>query len=249
MSKLLSAILLTIPMLFLSSCVIVPYDSDGITLADIAYGFSNPYPNTVYLMEDGVYVPYLVFDSSYYNSGVLLLREELTDETAMFKDTNVFNSEGNYYPKSDVNQYLNGEFFAKFSEPLRNAIEVSSIEVTSLSAISAEFYNRNTETFQCKVFLLSATEIGVQNSMAAIEGRQIRGLDKFPASGSQWLRTAYLWDDVHAWACGEGSTGQEALRTKLHLRPAFTLSPSLIVTEKEGIISGESIFVLEIDKM
>lgn len=84
--------------------------------------------------------------------------------------------------------------------------------------------------------------------MAAIEGCRIKGLEQFSLEGSYWLRTAYLWDDVHAWSYSTESTGEEAISSPLPLRPAFVLSPELIVLERNNNVKNTQVFVLEIDK-
>lgn len=79
----LAAILSLVLILPLASCKakdIQPQESN-LTLQDIAYRNLGRYDNTIYVLEDKRYIPYLVFSSD-YDENVLLLRRDLTDETA-----------------------------------------------------------------------------------------------------------------------------------------------------------------------
>lgn len=218
-------------------------------LGDIAYGNPCHYTNTVYIMENEQYTPYLVFLSD-YNGNLLLIRSELTEESIIYEDTNIFNTEGNYYPNSNVDRYLNEIFVTRFTSALQSTIPTSDIEVAALSTINRDIYVRETEFIPRKIFLLSATELGIKNGMAAKEGSEIKGLNQFPPveMESYWLRTAYLWDDVHAWSYSVESAGQESISSPLPLRPVFVLSPELAVLERNDIIRDTQIFVLEIDE-
>ena len=201
------------------------------TLRYVTYRNINPHENTVFILEDGIFVPYLVFE--FDSEQVLLLRKNLTQETVAYKDTNVFNMGGSYYPESDVDRFLNETYLNKYSDQLKSEMIEATIEVTSLETISVDRSIVQTEYISRKIFLLSATELGIRNAMAAKEGYKIDGLSENIASGSQWLRTAYLWDDVHAWAYSEQSYGGESVSSKLSVRPAFILSANLSIVKGE----------------
>lgn len=221
----------------------------GLKLEDIAYGNPCHYTNAVYITENEQYTPYLVFPSD-YNGNLLLIRSEITEESIIYEDTNIFNTEGNYYPNSNVDRYLNEIFVTRFTSALQSIIPTSNIEVATLATINRDVYARKTEFIPRKIFLLSATELGVKNGMAAKEGSEIKGLNQFSPveAKSYWLRTAYLWDDVHAWSYSAEYTGQEPVSSPLPLRPAFALSPELTILERNDIIQDTQTFVLAIDE-
>ena len=245
----LVTILLMVLMLVLMACTAKGSWSreENLMLKDIAYGNPECYANIIYILENEQYAPYLVFPSN-YDRNLLLLRYELTDESIAYNDTNVFNAEGNYYPDSNIDKHLNEIFIARFTPALQDTMEISNVEITALETINRESYLRKTEYISRKIFLLSATEVGIKNGMTAVEGQKVKGLENFSTEDSQWLRTAYLWDDVHAWSYSIESAGQEPVSSALRLRPAFVLSPELAITTRNDVDQDMPEFVLEIDK-
>lgn len=69
-------------------------------------------------------------------------------------------SYASYYKESDIDKFLNLQFFDTLSENVKNAIEESTIEVTSKESYFGEIGNPNgtvynSHTILRKVFLLS----------------------------------------------------------------------------------------------
>lgn len=257
-------ILLILLLVFLAGCgKLIKYQIEererpASRLEDVAYGNPGKRDCIIYIRENEQYVPYLVFPSESYDGNLLLIRKELTDETVIYENENVFGAEGSYYPDSNVDKYLNETFINRFTSAMQDAILTSNVEIAALGEVNAQDsfsegrYKRGTEFIPRKIFLLSAVELGIDSgiAMSAEEGRKIEGLDHFPpeSNESYWLRSAYLWDDTHAWAYSPESYGQEGIRTPLPLRPVFTLPPDLAVIERNDIAQDTPIYVLEVDK-
>ena len=124
-------------------------------ISHIAYE-NNPHLGyTVYIMEDGIYTPYLVL-SHRYNGHTLLLRKYLLDERMRYSYATIGGGAGYhaYYRYSYIDLFLEGEFFYLFSEPLQSMIVSADIEITarhSLRALNPD----NFEYIERRVFLLS----------------------------------------------------------------------------------------------
>lgn len=229
-------------------------------LIDLAYGNPGRRDNIIYIQENGEYVPYLVFAVDHYGGNLLIVRQNLTEETVIYEDTNIFGAEGSYYPDSNVDKYLNETFITKFTSALQEAIPTSNVEIAALGEVNAKNpfsggrYTRGIEVIQRKIFLLSAVEVGIDSgrSMAAKEGERIKALDQeldlFPAPMETWLRSAYLWDDTHAWMYSMETYGEWPISDSLPLRPIFALSPNLAVEKRNGIIQDTPVYVLKIDE-
>lgn len=210
-------------------------EADGMMLKDVDPNGMN----TVWLSEDGVYVPYAVVDKK-YDGKVLLIRQEPLEDEVPYRNEKVFGSGGGYYPGSDVDLFLNGEYFERLGQDVRDAIEDSKIRVTSEDTVTRGDNRRNTEEITRKVFLLSVTEMGDViggTSMAAKEGSAIKNLEQYITGNPEWLRSAYLWDDVHAWSISDEAYGEEAIATPLRVRPAFTMSRDMQIVPVDPSIA------------
>ncbi len=202
------------------------------TIKDIAFDINKEYEFTVYIKEKDSYEPYLVIESK-YDKGVLLLKKYLEGEDIFFNPQKSQGTRGGYYPKSNVDSYLNSEFKSRFSTTLQNKILDTTISVTTKDGVGSGGMKRDTENVQRKLFLLSATELNIRDGMACVEGKPLKyfkGEKNFIATNNKgdamayWLRTAYLWDDIQAWAislAGSGAAGGVSVSSTLAVRPAF----------------------------
>ena len=153
------------------------YDSLGIF-------YLNQNSITVYIRENGEWEPFLALESSYPgegNGGVLLLRRYLIQERRPW--STIGNRElspdpGVYYPLSEIDNWLETEYFHMFSPSIQDRILTTNIEVwdgfnhapEGTSAIRTV-----TESMPRKVFLLSENEVGQMRGGAtrAAEGEPI----------------------------------------------------------------------------
>ena len=195
---------------------------------------------TVYVKENNNYEPYLVITDN-YNGNMLLLRKYLCNEQIYFSGEKSHGSNGGYYPCSHIDNYLNTEFLSLFSHEMQEKIISSQIDVSALDSISGGGAIRNTEKISRKIFLLSATELNIKSGMALREGTPLKYFkdnknviaytdDNTPQV--QWLRSAYLWDDIQAWTIGcEGEYGGSSVSLEFYFRPAFCIDKNTNITE------------------
>lgn len=239
MIKKIIAIMISALLCFsLTGCFGKPAD----TLSDLADGSNRE----IYLMENNIYVPYLVLDNN-YKGNILLLRKEIMSELKSVSD---YSSE---YENSPVDSYLSLEFLSLFSDEFNSQIKLIDIEVTSKEALYQA--GKDTHTISRKAFLLSYSEVSYdEHSMAADEGvslscfsddqSRIAYRDGTPCSW--WLRTPYTNYDSVTWSVGaEGMKTELSSATENGIRPAFCLSGDVSIKESTEIIDGETVFVLE----
>ena len=213
-------------------------DPENMRLRDLDAGGAD----TVWLQEDGENVPYVVISSNYDGKVLLMRREALPDEIP-YRDENAFGSGGGYYPGSDVDEFLNGEFYDRLGQDVRSAIEDCTVVVASADTVSRGDSRRNTEEISRHVFLLSFTELNqFGSSMAAKEGKALKALkiEEYLTYDYEWLRSAYLWDDVHAWAIAADFCGEVAVSEPHRVRPVFAMSRDTAI-----VADGEHRYILK----
>lgn len=216
------------------------------TISDITHDNMNGHGNEVYISENDEYAPYYVIDD--YNGGILLMRKELLPDTFQYYTASVYNSGAGYYPTSIPDDYLTNTFITFFSDEVQALIPETDIEIASLNTILRDDYTRTCETVSRKVFLLSAAEYGIRSSMASGEGKPIDCLEDYLTLDAQWLRSAYLWDDVHAWAISTEFYGEENVTSELYIRPVFVLPADTMIEISEDIAEGQSVYILSCEK-
>ena len=157
------------------------FNDPPIVLHDIAWDVNPKHGYTVYILEAGEYVPYLVLTTDYNGDGhVLLLRKYLLDEMMIFnylddeipKDlTWSIDFLPSYYRTSKIDTFLNGEFLDRLSS-IEGIIVTSNIVVTHIYSIGRT--GRRSQTIERKVFLLSLMEVvGIENRISVVEGRHL----------------------------------------------------------------------------
>lgn len=232
--------------LFLSAilccCLAGCFEKPADTLSDLAGGNNKE----IYLMENDVYVPYIVLDDD-YKGNILLLRKELMSVLRSISD------HSSEYENSPIDTYLSLEFLELFSDEISNQITSTEIEVTSKEALYQA--GKDTHTISRKAFLLSYSEVSYdEHSMAAEEGvslsyfsdDQSRIAYKDGKPCSWWLRTPYTNYDSVTWSVGgDGMKTELSSATENGIRPAFCLSGNVDIKESTDVIDGETVFVIE----
>jgi hypothetical protein len=152
------------------------FPADPVTLNDIAHDVDDRLGYTVYIPENGEYIPYLVLTNNYNEDGnCLLLRKHVLDEGMVFNivDSSTFDIDGyisGYYENSHIDKFLNGEFLGTLSE-IDDKIIDSEILITHIDSILVN--GKETLVITRKVFLLSYTEVVGWEQLNAVEGFHI----------------------------------------------------------------------------
>lgn len=207
---------------------------------------------TVKLKENGTLVDYIVVHkgkpSSIYDAscdGVWLLRKEIF-ETRVWHSSNV-----NDWANSTLKSYLDSTFFARFDKDIQAQIKQVKIPYRPGSGTSAAI-NSGASGLSCKVFLLSATEVGYTKSnvnqyIPDGEGAKLDyfanangGNDKIAyLNGSAtywWLRSPYLLNSAYAWYCySDGHARSYYCTVAWGVRPALILPSNLLVSDDGSV--------------
>ncbi len=123
------------------------------TLSDLVYNKQNKSNNEVYLLENDVYVPYLVITDD-YKGNALLLRRNVLDEPLRI------NEYYSYYEDSEIDLFLNSTFLEQFSE-IANLIK--SVDITIITESSIGVSGDEKTTINRKIFLLSIGELNIDS--------------------------------------------------------------------------------------
>lgn len=250
----LSVIFFIILCLLLSACKIYTENTKSSTLntintiGELAEVSKNENDNLIYIMEYKKYEPYIILAYN-YNDLVLVWRKNLSEEKIQYNKESIFGTGGNYYAESNIDEYLNNEYIERYSTGFRQNISETKISIADKETINRGDYRRSTEVIERKVFLLSAEEVGIRNSYLAKEGSQLswfRDESRLYSSYPQWLRSAYLWDDTHAWILDKEYNYSENITEKLNFKPALALSRDLRINKVKQ--DNGDIYILEADK-
>lgn len=144
--------------LLLSGCTpILKEDSreKATMLQDIAYDGNTSFENTIYIKENNTYVPYLVLTDN-YDGRCLLLRQYLLDEPYIYNTTDKETS--SYYENSEIDIFLNKQFFHSLDKEIQENVVEQHIEITSEDSLGNK--QKGTVFIDRNVFLLSMTELG-----------------------------------------------------------------------------------------
>ncbi len=228
-----------------------------LTLEKIAYDKSAK-DYTVYLKENGEYVPYLVLSSD-YNGNVLLLRKYLLPENMQYKKHSEWwtrDENGSYYEESSVDDFLNTEFYDSLSPCTKDNILECEIEVTSKESYQEDDFT--THYIPRKVFLLSAFElyIGGMEYSTAEEGKRLKYFKKMMAAEKSacladgkklpyWTRTPFIYETCTVVVVGTDVIGASTADLSLAVRPAFCMDKETVIKKSGDVITGEQVYVIE----
>lgn len=244
----LKFVALTIVFSFLCSCGTRCDLLEPSFLRDIVYAkgkLESQY--TILIEEAGTYVPYLVLTDQYEGEDAcLLLRKDALDQPQAFHRNKPYAS---YYSNSEIDCYLNSEFYFTLPEALRDVLYTSRITITSKSSLG--YCGKDTEAIQRNIFLLSVVEAGGQSSATVPhEGHQLSYFSSNErrivqtSSGtptSWWLRTPNTWHDNVVCGVntegvigigGIGGLGEDYLNG---VRPAFCLPATTPIQNQGGV--------------
>ena len=264
-SKLISAtkmIACVVFLMILAGCERVPLMGieEVTVIADLAYEANPHLEFTVFISENGEYVPYLVLTDN-YNSNTLLLRRYLLDELRYYYPNPTGTGGGAaYYGDSPLGHFLNDEFFYVFSDSLQYMIINSDIEITARHSLRA-LADNELEIISRRVFLLSRYETGgrfgrfhnymqegVRLDFFSTRNRQIA--HRGDIARSWWLRTPHTAgrSGEAGIICNLGTHGRASVYTivgvtRLGVRPAFCLPNDTPVSL--GEFNGEYVFFID----
>ena len=218
----------------------------GILASTLAVG------STVYLMENGSPVEYLVVNqgipsgSSLYDAscdGTWLLRKDLCVDYVEF--------DSNYraYATSDLRTYLNETFFNVFDSKTQSAIKQVKIPVNDKTTISS-----GSSGLLAKVFPLSGYEVGFTtaiNSRIPIDGAVVSYFNGASETDSKriaycdgevwewWTRSQHTSNTSFAWAVDmSGGSANASITNPYCARPALILPSTAIFDEATLVFKG-----------
>lgn len=217
---------------------------EGIHIGKLSYDV-RPDSCTVYVPENGVYVPFLVLAADNAGNTLLLRRDVLPDAQA-------FNSYSAAYPDSAIDRYLNSEYVQSL-DAVRPLIQSADIVVTAPDALGVS--GDAVQTIQREIFLLSCTETGFTNLVNA--GKEGDALSYFadPAhrtasredgtAVSWWLRTPDTYYLSAAYGIGaDGSLGSGNAYNENGVRPAFRVPSDTEIFPTTDIVQGQTVYFL-----
>lgn len=199
--------------------------------------------NIVYIKESNVYVPYLVVSNN-YNGNTLLLRKEVLNEYRRI------NSYSSFYEDSEIDQYLNGEFFSQLND-MKDIIINTDILITDDNAIGVS--GSKVKNITRNVFLLSSTELDIDSSGSS--GKEGKALKYFKSTDhriayqgdtpvSWWTRTA----DTNFASCtiaigSNGNIGMTNANDMNGIRPAFCVPNATKIVQSNQVVSGKEVYI------
>ncbi len=197
---------------------------------------------SIYLSENGYYVPFIVLSHN-YNGKTLLLRKEIINNRRISDYFSI-------YENSEVDKYLNSYYINLVDQ--EKLIDTTNIEVVSDAAIG--FSGEETYTIKRKVFLLSCNELCFSERIISVkEGIRIKFFRHYSnriaylngIKSSWWLRTPNTNFVSCTYSVGsKGDLASPNSSDQSGIRPAFCISGSLEVENKKDIIYGQDVIVL-----
>ena len=221
----------------------------GIKAGDLAVGSS------VYLMENGVAVEYLVVNqgkpsgSSLYDDscdGTWLLRKDIKENRQWHS------SKSNSYKASTIHSYLNSTFLGLFDSDIQAAIKEVKIPYVNGTANSSVASGAN--GLAAKIYLLSGYEVGWTQSTsryfpidgaclsyfsgtAATDSKRIGYLNG--AATDWWLRSPYTGNTSCAlYVFANGAYVNDYCSNSYGIRPALVLPSNALFDTDTLILKG-----------
>lgn len=244
MKKLISVFVLSFclgtAMLF---CSCFCFSKQIITIGSLAYT-NHPSEYTVFLLERNQYIPYLVLTDNYNSNGkTLLLRKDVLPQPLRINDYY------SYYNKSEIDFYLNSDYLSLLSNNQFDIIS-TSLKISTKSSIGS--CGKETETIERKVFLLSCTELGLddlincgnegeplsffsENSRVALNGKKFY---------SWWLRSPNTYFDSASYVIGSNNkVGTANSSDENGIRPAFCVDSYLKIQKSKDVFFDRDVFI------
>ena len=192
-----------------------------------------PLGTTVWMEEDGEYVPFLLICTNYLTNEttptgrVLMLRKYVHSSLAM----------GNVpYKDNKVDTWLNGDYLSQLGAGVQQQIAEISIQAHNNAGML--------RYIAARVFLLSYTELGGTGTSYPVQGVALPWFDTnekrvatlSSGRGSNWsTRTHKNNADAFAHISGTGALNAYTISTNAQgIRPAFTLPQYARVTQNDA---------------
>ena len=224
------------------------------TIKDLAYNKTKQ-EQSVYINEDGAYVPYIVVTDD-YKGNTLLLRKNV-DYTYRYNKAGI--KYASYYGDSDVDKYLDTNIYQKYEGPVKANIVNTEVEIETKNAI--ETHEEETETISRKVFLLSMYELGGETVyVAAEEGDKLDyfkndksriAYDSAGTAKQYFTRSAAYQERNNIFGVDtEGVLGMGGISGmngayEGGLRPAFCMKSDTAIETRSDIIDGQDVYVIK----
>ena len=170
-----------------------------------------------------------------------------------------WDSSNNDYKNSDIHSYLNGTFLNLFDDSIKNAIK--QVKIPYLNGVgSGGSVAAGANGLSCKIFLLSAYEVGFTHSDSSYFPQDGAKLSYFSSGTSSsannkrianyngsatswWLRSPYIYTAHSVWGVQSGGYCSELYCSNTcGVRPALVLPSDILVDHESNIlISGSNI--------
>ena len=170
-------------------------------------------------------------------NGVWLLQEDI-QETRQWQSTNV-----NKLESSEIQAYLNSTYLALFDANIQAQIKQVKIPYRQNGG-SGGTDRSGANGLSCKIFLLSAREVGFSDTYIPNDGAKLdyfnsgNGTDtkrvaKYNGSAtSWWLRSPDTYNTYHVWNVGsDGQYHNNSANYTCGVRPALVLPTDLLVSD------------------
>lgn len=214
------------------------------TISDIAYKKEE---NCVYILENNCFVPFIVVTSNYNGKYTLLLRKNVLPQSMSISDYN------SYYENSSIDKYLNSDYIDSIDDSISLLIQDVSVSIARKDTLGSS--GIETSEIIRKVFLLSCTELGIDDSVNM--GKEGRALPYFETVNNRiaysndkattwWLRSANTYYDSCTYYIGNnGVIGSTNAFTENGVRPAFCVDNNAAICIKNDIIENTEIYTFE----
>lgn len=221
------------------------------TIKDVVLGSGGSIDNRVYIKEDNDYIPYVAIKTTNYNEGILLVRENVLSDPMIYRDENGYGQAGCYYCDSNIDVFLENEFWNRFSQPMKNIINYTPVVIHSKEYIANASEASNVyDIIRRHIFCLSATEYGYSPfSWKDYEGIAIPELKYITSQYEIWTRSHTMGDDIYVNTVIGLGINNSKITNEAYIRPAFTVPDSIEIIQYS--IDGstcEKIYVFDINE-
>lgn len=216
-------------------------------LGSIAYNVTKS-EKIVYITEHDEYIPYIVITND-YNGNTLLLRQKALAEPKRYNDYS------SYYKNSEVDIFLNEEFYNTLSNSVRDIIISTEIEISSKDNL--EMHGETLDKCNTNIFLLSFEELNYgakASNTVADEGKKLDYFDipqnrlvlnDKQVSCAYWTRSADTGYNSQVFLVGrDGKIGSTNAYEANGIRPAFCLDGKTKIRYQNNITDNISGYIL-----